>query len=72
MFCFRERLLVETNTEILTGSYGKLPAAPSREWREADLNYNGGYRGTDRILYSNDQLIFVSKDHYKTFYELID
>ena len=23
------------------------------------------------ILYSNDQLIFVSKDHCKTFYELI-
>ena len=52
-------------------SNGKLPSAPSREWREADLNYNGGYRGTDRILYSNDQLIFVSNDHYKTFYELI-
>ena len=50
----------------------KLPSGSSRNWREADLNYSGGYRGADRILFSNDHLIFITKDHYKTFYEIID
>ena len=36
----------------------------------ADINYYGGYRGHDRILFSNDGLIFVSYDHYKTYYEI--
>ena len=48
----------------------KLPWAPGRVWYEADINYNGGKRGKDRILYSNDGLIFITYDHYKTFYEL--
>ena len=48
----------------------KLPDAPGRIWYEADINYEGGYRNQDRILYSNDGLIFVSYDHYQTFYEI--
>ena len=50
--------------------HGKLPCAPGRIWYEADINYAGGYRGHDRILFSNDGLIFVSYDHYKTYYEI--
>ena len=49
---------------------GKLPDAPGRIWYEADINYKGGYRQSDRILFSNDGLIFVSYDHYKTYYEI--
>lgn len=48
----------------------KLPSVPGRIWYEADINYDGGYRNGQRILYSNDGLIFVSYDHYKTFYEI--
>lgn len=48
-----------------------LPAEPGRIWYEADINYSGGFRGTERILYSNDGLLFASYDHYKTFVELI-
>lgn len=48
-----------------------LPEAPGRIWYEADINYTGGFRGVDRILYSNDGLIFVTYDHYKTFVEII-
>jgi hypothetical protein len=44
-----------------------LPDAPKRVWRECDINYNGGKRGADRILYSNDGLIYSTSDHYKTF-----
>ena len=48
----------------------KLPQVDGRIWYEADINYNGGFRGQERILYSSDGLIFVSYDHYNTFYEI--
>lgn len=48
-----------------------LPTAPGRIWYEADIDYYGGYRGQERILYSNDGLIFVTYDHYTTFAEII-
>ena len=49
---------------------GKLPQSPGRVWYEADINYDGGFRNRQRILYSNDGLMFVSYDHYQTFYEI--
>ena len=50
---------------------GKLPSKLGRIWYEADISYTSGKRGScDRILYSDDGLIFVTKDHYKTFYEI--
>ena len=49
----------------------KLPDANGRIWYEADFDYYGGYRNDCRILYSSDGLIFVTTDHYKTFYELM-
>lgn len=50
---------------------GHLPSAPGRIWYEADINYTGGYRSTDRILFSNDGLIFATYDHYQTFVEVV-
>ena len=50
---------------------GKLPSNSYRKWYEADINYTGGMRNTQRILYSNDGLIFVTYDHYTTFIEII-
>lgn len=49
----------------------KLPGAPGRIWYEADINYKFGFRGQERILFSNDGLIFVTYDHYETFVEII-
>jgi len=49
---------------------GHLPSAPGRIWYEADINYYEGRRNKHRILFSNDGLIFVTYDHYLTFYEL--
>ena len=49
---------------------GKLPDLPGRVWYEADINYENGYRNRQRLLYSNDGLIFVTYDHYQTFYEI--
>lgn len=48
-----------------------LPSSPGRLWYEADINYTSGYRGNARILFSNDGLLFVTYDHYKTFVEII-
>ena len=49
---------------------GHLPSAQGRIWYEADINYKYGYRGNDRILFSNDGLVFVTYDHYQTFIEI--
>lgn len=53
------------------GNYeGALPEAEGRTWKECDVNYFGGYRGSERLLYSNDGLIFYTDDHYKSFTQL--
>ena len=49
---------------------GHLPSAPERIWHEADINYYEGRRNQHRILFSNYGLIFVTYDHYQTFYEI--
>ena len=56
---------------IYQNKNGHLPMTPNRIWYEADINYTFGFRGTDRILFSNDGLIFVTYDHYDTFIEII-
>lgn len=60
---------------ITNGEYynrnGHLPKADGRIWYEADINYKYGYRNSQRIIWSNDGLIFVTFDHYKTFFEII-
>ena len=48
-----------------------LPTAPGRIWFEADINYHCGHRGAERLLYSNDGLIYVTHNHYKNFTEVI-
>jgi guanyl-specific ribonuclease Sa len=45
----------------------KLPVKRGRSWYEADINYKGGKRGKDRIIFSSDGLIYKTEDHYKTF-----
>ena len=40
------------------GNYeGLLPEAKGRKWTECDIDYEGGYRGGERIVFSNDGLI---------------
>lgn len=41
---------------------GHLPSKEGRFWYEADINYKGGFRNGQRIIYSNDGLIFFSYD----------
>lgn len=54
--------------DIFQNNENKLPAKEGRIWHEADINYVIGRRGNHRILYSNDGLIFVTYDHYRTFF----
>lgn len=50
------------------GNYeGQLPDKKGRTWKECDINYTGGYRGGERILFSTDWLIYYTADHYNTF-----
>ena len=60
---------------IFGGEYknrsGLLTSKQGRIWYEADINYIGGFRNESRLLFLNDGLLFVSYDHYRTFYEII-
>ncbi|WP_413242409.1 ribonuclease domain-containing protein [Paenibacillus sp. 1P07SE] len=47
-----------------------LPDSRGRLWYEADILYDGGRRGAARIVYSNDGLIYMTEDHYKTFTQM--
>ncbi len=46
---------------------GSLPEVKGRKYYECDINYEGGYRGGERIVYSNDGEIYYSEDHYDNF-----
>lgn len=53
------------------GNYeGLLPEKKGRKYYECDINYVKGNRGAERIVYSNDGLIFYTGDHYETFVQL--
>ena len=53
------------------GNYeGALPDKKGRKYYECDIDFDGGYRGAKRIIYSDDGLIFYTEDHYKTFEQL--
>ncbi len=50
------------------GNYeGVLPKKSGRKYTECDVNYDGGYRTSERIVFSNDGLVYYTKDHYETF-----
>lgn len=49
---------------------GLLPKKDGRKWFECDVNYSGGYRGAERIVFSNDGLIYYTDDHYDSFTQL--
>lgn len=50
---------------------GLLPAEKGRVWRECDVNTLGARsRGAERIVYSNDGLIYYTGDHYESFQQL--
>lgn len=50
------------------GNYeGILPEKSGRRWTECDIGFEGDYRGAKRIVFSNDDLIYYTDDHYESF-----
>lgn len=56
------------------GNYeGQLPRAKGRKWMKCDINTLGKRsRGAERIIFSNDGLIYYTPDHYESFELLYD
>lgn len=53
------------------GNYeGLLPSAKGRQYQECDIDFDGGYRNSKRIIFSNDGLIYYTEDHYESFEHL--
>ena len=53
------------------GNYeGVLPDEPGREYHECDIDYESGNRNGKRIVYSNDDNIYYTEDHYNSFEHL--
>ena len=50
---------------------GLLPTADGRSWKQCDIGYSGGARGPERLVYSNDGLIYYSPDRFTTFEEIV-
>ena len=51
------------------GNYeGILPKG--KKYYECDIDYQGGYRGEKRIIYSTDGYIYYTEDHYESFEQL--
>lgn len=46
---------------------GLLPNASGRYFYECDINYTGTRRGAERIVFSNDGLVYYTADHYESF-----
>lgn len=44
-----------------------LPDIEGIQYYECDINYNGGHRGAERLVFSNDGLIYYTSDHYESF-----
>ena len=43
---------------------------PEGNYHECDVNYQGGYRGAERLVYSDTGEIYYTNDHYQTFTQL--
>jgi guanyl-specific ribonuclease Sa len=43
---------------------------PDGSYKECDIDYHGGYRGSKRIIYSTDGRVYYTEDHYQTFEQL--
>lgn len=56
--------------DVFGNREGLLPKAKGRTWFECDIGYEGGYRGGERIVFSNDGLIYYSASHYESFERL--
>ncbi|MBQ8928533.1 MAG: ribonuclease [Oscillospiraceae bacterium] len=43
---------------------------PDGSYKECDVNYEGGFRGAERLIFGDDGSIYYTNDHYKSFIQL--
>ena len=60
------------NVEPVSYTHLRLPDARGRQWYECDVNYAGGHRGAERLLFSSDGLIYYTGDHYESYAQIYD
>ncbi|MCF0145583.1 MAG: hypothetical protein HUJ73_03245 [Eubacterium sp.] len=48
----------------------RLPTAANRAYQECDIDFDGTYRNYQRIVYSNDGLIYYTEDFFNSFEKL--
>ena len=53
--------------DVFGNREGLLPEDDDRIWYECDVNYAGGSRGAERLVFSSDGLIYYTFDHYESF-----
>ena len=54
--------------DVFGNREGLLPEAPYRVYYECDVDTKGtNSRGSNRLVYSNDGLIYYTMDHYESF-----
>ena len=58
--------------DIFGNREGLLPEENERVYYECDVNYAGGFRGSERVVFSDDGLIYYTGDHYESFEMLYD
>lgn len=60
--------------DIFKNSEGILPESTGRVWYEADVGISNtvsrSKQAGTRLLYSNDGLMYITYDHYNTFYPI--
>ncbi len=54
--------------DVFGNREGLLPKKAGRTWKECDINTWGKHsRGAERIVFSNDGLVYYTADHYMSF-----
>ena len=67
----RNLWLVAPGMSIGGGHFGNYEGVlPDGDYRECDIDYEGGGRNAKRLVYSDDGRIYYTEDHYKTFERL--
>jgi len=45
---------------------------PDGDWTECDVNYEGGYRNGERLVFNEDGAVYYTNDHYESFTQLYE
>lgn len=58
--------------DVFGNREGLLPEKAGRVYYECDVDYDGGFRSSHRLVFSDDGLIYYTEDHYEHFTLLLE